>query len=135
MGLCSLLVSCLAREDPVLESTGSIVGLMATSKRTYANMCLPGLLLPVPLSQWQITGSTCLCKRPSNTHKQVCLILLWGHCSFLLGLGAHKVWFVPYKSLSFSQSYVSSISKSCWPSKSDFLGIPSLFARSLGWEV
>ena len=33
--------------------------------------------------------------------------LLWGHCSFLLGLGAHKVLFVPSKSL-FSQSCVSS---------------------------
>ena len=25
--------------------------------------------------------------------------LLWGHCSFLLGSGAHKVLFVPSKSL------------------------------------
>ena len=25
--------------------------------------------------------------------------LLWGHCSFLLGPGAHKVLFVPSKSL------------------------------------
>ena len=33
--------------------------------------------------------------------------LLWGHCSFLLGPGAHKVLFVPSKSL-FPQSCVSS---------------------------
>ena len=33
--------------------------------------------------------------------------LLWGHCSFLLGLVAHKVWSVPSKSL-FPQSCVSS---------------------------
>ena len=135
MGLCSLLVSCLAREDPVLESTGSIVGRTYKSKRTYANMCLPGLMLPVPLSLWQTTASTCLCKRPSNTHKQVCFILMWHHCSFLFSTGAHKVWFVPSKSLSFPQPYVSSVIKSCWPSKTDFLGIPSLFGRSLGWEV
>ena len=32
---------------------------------------------------------------------------LWGHCSFLLGPGVHKVLFVPSKSL-FSQSGVSS---------------------------
>ena len=38
---------------------------------------------------------------------QVSVSLLWGHCSFLLGPGAHKVLFVPAKSL-FSQSYVSS---------------------------
>ena len=33
--------------------------------------------------------------------------LLWGHCSFLLGPGAHKVLFIPSKSL-FPQSCVSS---------------------------
>ena len=33
--------------------------------------------------------------------------LLWGHCSFLLGTGAHKVLFVPSKSW-FPQFYVSS---------------------------
>ena len=33
--------------------------------------------------------------------------LLWGHCSFLLGPGVHKVLFVPRKSL-FPQSCVSS---------------------------
>ena len=32
---------------------------------------------------------------------------LWGHCSFLLGPGAHKLLFVPSKSL-FPQSFVSS---------------------------
>ena len=35
------------------------------------------------------------------------LNLLWGHCSLLLGPGAHKVLFVPSKSL-FPQSCVSS---------------------------
>ena len=33
--------------------------------------------------------------------------LLWGHCSFLLGPGAHKVLFVPFTS-PFPQSCVSS---------------------------
>ena len=33
------------------------------------------------------------------THGQVWLSLLWGHCSFLLGPGAHKLLFVPSKSL------------------------------------
>ena len=36
-----------------MDSTGSMVGLLATSKRTYTNMNLPALLLPVPLSRWQ----------------------------------------------------------------------------------
>ena len=40
---------------------------------------------------------------------QVWVSLLWGHCSFLLGPGAHQVLFVPSKSL-FPQSCVSSSS-------------------------
>ena len=56
------------------------------------------------------------CSRPLPTHAstgdfraltQVWVSLLWGHCSFLLGPGAHKVLFVPSKSL-FPQSCVSS---------------------------
>ena len=42
-----------------------------------------------------------------DTHGQVWVSLLWGHCSFLLGPGVQKVLFVPSKSL-FPQSYVSS---------------------------
>ena len=40
-------------------------------------------------------------------HTQVWVTLLWGHCSFLLGPGAHKFLFVPSKS-PFPQSCVSS---------------------------
>ena len=43
----------------------------------------------------------CLCWRLPNTHRQVWLSLLWGHCSFLLGPVEHKVLFVPSKSLCF----------------------------------
>ena len=46
-------------------------------------------------------------RRLLDTHGQVWVSLLWGHCSFLLGPGAHKVLFVPSKSL-FLQSCVSS---------------------------
>ena len=48
-----------------------------------------------------------LCQRLLDTHGQVWVNLLWGHCSFLLGPGAHKVLFVLSKSL-FPQSCVSS---------------------------
>ena len=41
------------------------------------------------------------------THRQVWVSLLWDHCSVLLGAGAHKVLFVPSKSL-FPQFCVSS---------------------------
>ena len=44
---------------------------------------------------------------PLDTHGQVWVSLLWGHCSFLLGPGVHKVLFVPSKTL-FLQSCVSS---------------------------
>ena len=45
-------------------------------------------------------------QRLLDTHGQVWVSLLWGHCSFLLGPGAHKVLFVPSKGL-LPQSYVS----------------------------
>ena len=73
-----------------------------------------------------------LCQRLLDTHKQVWVSLLWGHCSFLLGPGVHKVLFVPSKSL-FPQSCVSSVIKSHWPPQSNSLGVLSSLARSPGW--
>ena len=55
----------------------------------------------------QPTTNSHLCQRLLDTHGQVWVSLLWGHCSFLLGAGAHKVLFVPSKSL-FLQPCVSS---------------------------
>ena len=57
-----------------------------------------------------------------------------GHCSFLLGPGAHKVLFVPSKSL-LPQSCGSSVIKSPWPPMSNSLGVLSPFATSPGWEI
>ena len=54
--------------------------------------------------------------------------LLWDHCSFFLGPGVHKVLSVPCKCL-FPQSCVSSVIKSHWSSKSNFLGVLSVFVR------
>ena len=77
--------------------------MMATSfKRSY-----DALLRSVPPALQQVTADPCLHQRLLDTHRQVWVSLLWGHCSFLLGPGAHKVLFVPSKSL-FPQSYVSS---------------------------
>ena len=42
-----------------------------------------------------------------DTHGQVWVSLFWGHFSFLLGPGVHKVLFVPSKGL-FPQSCISS---------------------------
>ena len=62
--------------------------------------------LSAPMLQ-QATPDPHLCRRFLDTHGQVWVSLLWGHCSFLLGPGAHQVLFVPSKSL-FPQSCVSS---------------------------
>ena len=59
-----------------------------------------------PLTLQQATANPCLHQRLLNVHRQDWVSLLWGHCSFLLGPGAHKVLFVPSKSL-FPQSCVS----------------------------
>ena len=61
----------------------------------------------VPPTLQQATADTHLCWRLLDTHGQVWVSLLGGHCSFLLGPGVHKVLFVPSKSL-FPQSCVSS---------------------------
>ena len=52
------------------------------------------------------TADPHLNRRLLDTHRQVWVSLLWSHCSFLLSPGAHKVLFVPSKSL-FPQSCVS----------------------------
>ena len=75
-----------------------------------------------------------LCQRLLDIHRQVWFSLLWGHCSFLLGPGAHEVLFVPSKSL-FPQSCVSSVIKSHWPPKSNCLGALGPLARSPGWKI
>ena len=60
---------------------------------------MSGLLDLVPLTPQQATVDPCLHWNLLDAHRQVWLILLWDHCSFLLGPGAHKVLFVPSKSL------------------------------------
>ena len=58
------------------------------------------LLHSVPPTLQQATTNPHLCWRPLDTHRQVWVSLLWGHCSFLLGPSVHKVLFVPSKSVS-----------------------------------
>jgi len=55
----------------------------------------------------QATANPSLCQWFLDTHGQVLVSLLWGHCFFLLGPGIQEVLFVPSKSL-FLQSCVSS---------------------------
>ena len=56
------------------------------------------LLHSVPPNLQQVTSDPCLCQRLLDTHGQV-WVSLFSQCSFLLGPSAHKVLFVPSKSL------------------------------------
>ena len=88
----------------------------------------------MPLTPRQATAGPRLHWRLLDTHRQVWLSLLWGHCSFPLGPGAYKVLFETSKSL-FLQSCENSVIKSHWPLKSNSLGVLSPFAGSPGWEI
>ena len=65
------------------------------------------LLHCVPTTLQQATTDPRLCQRLLDTHGQVWASLSLGHCSFVLGPGAHKVLFVPSKR-PFPQSCVRS---------------------------
>ena len=55
-------------------------------------LCLPRLMLPVPLSPWQATADPPLHRRHSNTHRQIRLSLQWELLLLSLGPGAHKLF-------------------------------------------
>ena len=72
-----------------LRSMGSAAGWVVTSRRSYSKVHFPGLLLPVPPSLQQAPLVHTSTGDPL-TRRQVCFSLLWGHCSFPLGLGARR---------------------------------------------
>ena len=65
----------------------------------------------MPLTPQHATVKPCFRQRLLDTHTQVWVSLLCGHCFFLLAPGTYKVLFVPSKSL-FPQSCGSSTIKS-----------------------
>ena len=65
------------------------------------------LLNSLSLTLQQANANPCLHQRFLDIHGQAWVILLWGHCSFFLVPGAHKVLSVPSKSL-FPHSCVTS---------------------------
>ena len=80
-----------------------VMKIMVTSfKRSHA--CTATLTAP---TLQQATSDPCICWRLLDTPEKVWVSLFWGHCSFLLGPGAHQFLFVPSKSL-FPQSCVNS---------------------------
>ena len=71
-----------------------VMKIMVTSfKRSHASTAT--LSAPDPAIDHH---QPCLCQRLPDTHRQVWVSLLWGHCSFLLGPGAQGS-VVPSKSL------------------------------------
>ena len=86
-----------------------MVGLLANTKRAHAEVPFPGLLLPVSPSLWRAPADLNLCRGPSNTSRQIWLSLLWGQCSFPLGLGTHKILCHP----RVESSFPSVLWKSC----------------------
>ena len=136
MGLHSLPGSCLAWGDPALWSIGSMVGLMVTSKKAYANGYLPGLPPPVLPSLWGAAVDPASIGHPPTLAGSFGSVSLE---SLLLSSGSWCVqdfdcalqgW-----SPCFPQSCGSPVIKSWWPSGLDSLGIPSPFVRSPGWEA
>ena len=79
------------------------------------------LLHSMPPTLQQATVIPCLHWRHLDTHRQVWSSFLWGHFSFLLGSGAHTVFFLSPKSL-FPLSCVNPVIKSHWLQKSNYLG-------------
>ena len=67
----------------------------------------------VPPTLQQATADPHLCQRLLDTHRKVWVNILWGDCSFLLSPTAHKILFVPSKSL-FPQCCVSSGGSMVW---------------------
>ena len=85
-----------------LAQAQTMVGVMATSsKKTPAStLRLPVLQLSVLLVTEQATVNPGLHQRAQNTHRQVWLSLLWGHCSFLLVLVHTRFCLCPETSLA-----------------------------------
>ena len=82
-----------------------VMKIMTTSSKGP----LQALLQSMPQMLQQATTNPHLCFRLLDTPGQVWISLLWCHCSFLLGPGAHKLFFVSSMSL-LPQSCVSSYS-------------------------
>ena len=108
---------------------GSVVGLMVTPRRIYIKGDLPWLLLPALQSQWWAPANPHLHRRPSNTSRgfgqypvESLLLSSWSWCrqGFVCDL---QDW-----SPCFPQSCGSPVIKSHWPSRSNYLGIPSPFS-------
>ena len=86
----AVLPPCLTWDQTMVE----VMKKMGTSfKKSYAHTT-------ILLTLQQATAKPRLCQRLLDTHGQVWVSFLWDPCSFLLDPGAHKVLFMPSKSVS-----------------------------------
>ena len=112
-----------------------MVGLMVTSKRVYTKGNLPRLLLLVPLSLWWGPPDPCFHRRPPNTSRYFGSVSSGVTSPFLWVLVCARFLLYPPRLEScFLQFCGSLVIKSCWPSRSDSLGIPSPAVRTPGWK-
>ena len=72
-----------------LTSGQTVVEVMEITVPSFKWSLVLTAALNAPILQ-QATADTRLCWRLLDTHGQVWVSLLWGHCSFLLGPGAHS---------------------------------------------
>ena len=79
----------------------TMVGVVAVMQPPSKGLTSP-LLYSASLTLQQSIVDPHLHWRLLDTHRQVWLSLLWAHCSFLLGPGAHKVLFGPSRPKSVS---------------------------------
>ena len=91
---------------PSLLAGHTMVEVMKVVVTSFKRSSARSAALSVP-DPTAATADPCLCQRLLDTRGQVWGSFLLGHCSFVLGPGAHKVLFVPSKSL-FPQLCVSS---------------------------
>ena len=111
---------------------GSLVEVMVKSKRVYAKGYLPRL---VPPSLWWVAAD------PSSIEDPPTLAVLVQFPVESLLLSSEFLcmqgFVYPFQDwgLCFLQSYGSLLIKSHWPSRSNSLGIPSLFVGSPDWEA
>ena len=110
-----------------VDGRGCVPSLLLTWGQTMVVM----EIMVTPFKSSQSCTATLSASDPAAGHRQPTPLSetlghsqaglgLWGHCTFLLGPGAHKVLFMLSKSL-FPQSRVSSVIKSHWPPKSNSL--------------
>ena len=97
-----------------VDGQGCVPSLLFDLRPNYGGGKGPmqALLHSVSPTLQQASADPCLGQRLLDTHGQVWVSLLCGHCSFLLGPGVHKVLFVPSKSL-----------QSCVNSESSMVGL------------